>query len=231
MAFAGLRSSVNASAGARQPSILRGRAFNTRATPFSSLTRYSLKSVPFGKYCCSSPFVFFYTLLPRTPRGTEEDLPAGVNTAQPRRLVAEQQDQPPFRGQVSILSKQVHRRSVGRLARGLRFERPDLQHVRRRADDDWLGMLTADRMVGPVDFSSSNRTTGRLQAGQGGRGPFRQNAHLRNGWPPAAPGQHGGVLVLAQPTVLSTARTKRRHQGIANQISLRRRNQGVKGAL
>lgn len=51
-------SSLNASASVRQPSGFHGRVFKARATAFSSLARCALTSVPFGKYCRSSPLVF-----------------------------------------------------------------------------------------------------------------------------------------------------------------------------
>jgi putative transposase len=47
-----------ASAGVCQPSVFRGRALSEAATAANSSGPWSLKSVPFGKYCRSKPFVF-----------------------------------------------------------------------------------------------------------------------------------------------------------------------------
>jgi hypothetical protein len=54
---------VNRSAGVSQPSVLRGRVLSCSATAARSLELCCDRSVPFGKYCRRSPFVF--SLVPR----------------------------------------------------------------------------------------------------------------------------------------------------------------------
>ena len=46
---------LNRSAGVSNPSVLRGRSFNWRATAFSFACECTDKSVPLGKYCLSKP--------------------------------------------------------------------------------------------------------------------------------------------------------------------------------
>ena len=58
-----LSSGSSASAGVRQPRVLRGLVFKACATALNSLTPCRLRSVPLGKYCRSKPLVF--SLLPR----------------------------------------------------------------------------------------------------------------------------------------------------------------------
>src|SRR6476646_2135712 len=51
---------ANASAGVCQPSVFRGRPFNSAATALSCAWVYADKSVAFGKYCRSNPLVFSF---------------------------------------------------------------------------------------------------------------------------------------------------------------------------
>src|SRR3954470_5723380 len=55
--------SSSASAGVFQPSVFLGRALRAAATADISSALWMLRSVPFGKYCRSNPFVF--SLVPR----------------------------------------------------------------------------------------------------------------------------------------------------------------------
>ena len=57
------RTSLSASAGLCQPSVFRGLLLSAAATASSSRSLYLLRSVPFGKYWRSKPFVF--SLVPR----------------------------------------------------------------------------------------------------------------------------------------------------------------------
>jgi hypothetical protein len=52
------RNSSSASAGVLHSSVLRGLVLRAVATAAISLALYTLRSVPFGKYCRSSPLVF-----------------------------------------------------------------------------------------------------------------------------------------------------------------------------
>ena len=61
LAYASHRSS--ASAGVLQSSVFRGLALSAAATAAISWALWMLRSVPFGKYCRSSPLVF--SLVPR----------------------------------------------------------------------------------------------------------------------------------------------------------------------
>jgi len=61
--FAERSTSSSASAGVCQPSVLRGLVLSASATAARWLALCLLKSVPFGKYCRSNPFVF--SLVPR----------------------------------------------------------------------------------------------------------------------------------------------------------------------
>ena len=54
------RSSSRTSAGVLQPSVLRGRLLRASATASRSPREYLTRSVPFGKYCRSSPLVFSF---------------------------------------------------------------------------------------------------------------------------------------------------------------------------
>ena len=58
--WANRRYSSNASAGAFQPSVLRGLVLRARATASRAFLLWALRSVPFGKYCRSNPFVFSF---------------------------------------------------------------------------------------------------------------------------------------------------------------------------
>src|SRR3954470_21396443 len=55
-----LSSSSKTSAGVLHSSVLRGRLFSVAATAASVFALWVLRSVPFGKYCRSSPFVFSF---------------------------------------------------------------------------------------------------------------------------------------------------------------------------
>src|SRR5690606_24087522 len=59
-AIADRRSSSNASAGVLQPKAFRGRVLSARATAARSVALCAPRSVPFGKYCRSSPLVFSF---------------------------------------------------------------------------------------------------------------------------------------------------------------------------
>src|SRR5690606_20551696 len=58
VAGAPARASASVAAGVCQPSVLRGRVFNSSATAASSSASWRRRSVPFGKYWRSSPLVF-----------------------------------------------------------------------------------------------------------------------------------------------------------------------------
>src|SRR3954463_6684551 len=57
---AALSSSSKASAGVLQPKVLRGRPLRAAATAARSSALCTLRSVPLGKYCRSSPLVFSF---------------------------------------------------------------------------------------------------------------------------------------------------------------------------
>src|SRR6185312_3558704 len=57
---ANLSSSSKASAGVLHPSVLRGLLLRAIATAARSSALCTLRSVPFGKYCRSSPLVFSF---------------------------------------------------------------------------------------------------------------------------------------------------------------------------
>ena len=52
--------SASTSAGVLHPSVFRGRSLSAAATARTSRMSYRAKSVPFGKYCRSSPLVFSF---------------------------------------------------------------------------------------------------------------------------------------------------------------------------
>src|ERR1035437_3465050 len=68
--FSEYRCFVSASAGVFQPSVFRGRAFNVAAIAARSSVVCLERSVPFGKYWRSRPFVF--SLVPRCQGGCPE---------------------------------------------------------------------------------------------------------------------------------------------------------------
>src|SRR5207245_5303154 len=58
--FAERNTSLSASAGVRQSSVLRGLVLSASATAARSVGLCMLRSVPFGRYCRSSPLVFSF---------------------------------------------------------------------------------------------------------------------------------------------------------------------------